>query len=289
MPKNGFIHALIVSCFALNAMAETASLELENKPKSYSYFAVGNENINYKETINLAGANIETDTTTNNVVLLSGGRTFVSHDLSFSINAISTLYPQHVTETWRLTNTFQGIEPQDLQTNRFTYSQVSTQFLIHYHPQAWWSLDLGATYSLGTFKRFSFNYLSVLSCNPSQSDCTGDTVVEETFGELTLQGGGSGYFTLTENMQLRFTALVGIPVFSRIENTLYPDLQFDATEGWNTQINSSLTYDISDEISLGLIYDFQYQFKDIQNIGTIYIPENERIAHRYGGLVVWAF
>ncbi|GAA6134638.1 hypothetical protein NBRC116188_14270 [Oceaniserpentilla sp. 4NH20-0058] len=289
MKKTGLLYVLFIYSISLNSQAQSASLDIKDKPASYSYFAIGNENINYKETISISGANFETDTTTDNLVLLSGGRTFVSPDLSFSINAISTLYPQHVTETWRLTNTFQGIEPHDLQTNQFTYSQVSTQFLLHYHPQAWWSLDLGATYSLGTFKRFSFNYLSVLSCNPSQTDCTGDNVVEETFGELIIQGGGSSYFSLTEDWQLHFTALVGIPVFSRIENTLYPELQFDSTAGWNTEIISSLSYHLNDDISLGLIYDFQYQFKDIQNIGTVYIPENERLAHRYGLLVNWAF
>lgn len=301
---------LIVSIFTLHATANEAPNTPLDKPKSFSYFAIGSENINYKESINIGGAHFKTDTSATNSVLLSGARTFISREMSFSINAISTLFPNHVDETWRLTNTIVGpadldgdgsadpgatqvYEPQIVQTNRFTYSRVSTQFLMHYHPDLWWSIDAGATYSLGTFKRFSFNYNDVLVCDTAQRDCSGNTVVEETFGEFSIQAGGSIHVPIAQDFLWRFSALVGMPLFSRIENSLYPELDFDSTSGWHTEIISSLVYKISENVSFGVVYDFQYHYKDQQNQTSnqlaVYIPENERIAQRAGLVGSWSF
>lgn len=301
---------LVANAFAIPAFANELPSNLLEKPKSFSYFAIGSEHINYKETISVGGANFETDTSANNSVLLSGGRTFVSRQFSFSINAISTLFPNHVDETWKLTNTITGpadldgdgsaepgatqvYEPQTVQTNRFTYSRVSTQFLMHYHPDLWWSLDAGVTYSLGTFKRFSFNYNDVLVCDTAQRDCSGNTVVEETFGEFSVQAGGSIHVPITQGFLFRFSALLGMPLFSRIENSLYPELDFDSTSGWHTEIISSVIYKITDDISLGFVHDFQYHYKDQQNKTinqvAVYIPENERIANRFGLVGSWSF
>ena len=301
---------LIVSIFTLHAAANEASNTPLDKPTSFSYFAIGSENINYKESINIGGAHFKTDTSATNSVLLSGARTFVSREVSFSINAISTLFPNHVDETWRLTNTIVGpadldgdgsadpgatqvYEPQTVQTNRFTYSRVSTQVLMHYHPDLWWSLEAGATYSLGTFKRFSFNYNDVLVCDTAERDCSGNTVVEETFGEFSVQAGGSIHVPITRNVLFRFSALLGMPLFSRIENTLYPELDFNSNSGWHTEIISSLVYKISENVSLGVVYDFQYHYKDQQkqtsNQLAVYIPENELIAQRAGLVGSWSF
>lgn len=307
---------LIILSAAANAM-EQAAPSPSDTPKSYSYFATGVERINYGETITLGGAKLKTDTTTENVVLLSGGRTYVNARLSFSINATSTLYPNRVTESWKLQNSIVGPDdtnndgiadagaskvytPQTIQTNRFTYTQAATQFLLHYHPQGWWSVDGGMTYSLGTFKRFSFNYLAgVLVCDKGtgavQNDCSGNTVVEETFGELSVHGGGSLNIPLPYNLMYRLSLQAGVPVISRIENTLYPDLVFDSTAGWNTELTTSLVYHFNENMNLGFVYDFQYQFKDQQGKvdpdtnAQVYIPENVRLAQRYGLVISWAF
>ena len=310
MAKHIALIVLAVSILNPSAFADDLPKDLLEKPKSFSYFAIGSEHINYKESISVGGADFETDTSANNTVLLSGGRTFVSRESSFSINAISTLFPNHVDETWKLTNTILGpadldgdgsadpgatqvYEPQTVQTNRFTYSRVSTQFLFHYHPDLWWSVDVGATYSLGTFKRFSFNYNDVLVCDTAQRDCSGNTVVEETFGEFSIQAGGSIHFPLTQNTLLRLSVLGGMPLFSRIENSLYPDLDFDSTSGWHTEIISSLMYKLTSDISLGFVHDFQYHFKKQQhktsNQVAVYIPENVRIANRFGLVGSWSF
>ena len=297
---------------AMLASLSISALSEENKPKSFSYFAIGNEHINYQENISVGGAIIETDTSTQNTVLLSGGRTFIDNSLSFSINAISTLYPNRVTESWHLTNTILGPDdldgdgsadlgatkiygPQEVQNNRFSYSQVSTQILMHYHPDLWWSLDAGLTYSLGTFKRFSFNYGSVLVCDTALRDCSGNTVIEETVGELSMQGGGSIHYPITHKIRLRLSALVGTPLISRIENTEHPDLVFDSIDGWNTEITGSVMHNYSSEFSLGFTYDIHYQFKEQQGQTNpdsqqpVYIPENVRIAQRYGLIASWSF
>lgn len=297
----------LVALFSISAFGEDQESE---KPASYSYFSIGTERINYQETISLGNANIKTDTTANNLVLLSGGRNFISNSLSFSINAMSTLYPNRVTEDWRLTNSVDipadsdgdGIadtnltfSPQTLQSNSFTYSQASTQVLMHYHPQLWWSFDAGLSYSLGTVKRSSFNYNSALACDSSKRDCSGDNVVEEIFGELSIMTGASILLPLSHKLRMRLSFAAGLPLVSRIENTLYPDLSFDSIEGWNSQVTSALMYQFNENISLGLAYDFQYQFKARQGktVSTtqqvVYIPENVRIAQRVGAVASWVF
>ena len=273
-------------------------------PKAFSYFAVGIESINYRERISALGGTIETDTTTENVVLLSGGRTFINRTWSFSINAASTLYPNRTTEEWELTSAIDvpvdttgdgnvdstaRFEPQRLQSNSFTYSQSATQILAHYHPQLWWSIDGGMTYSLGTFKRFAFTAHSALAQD------LGDTVVEETFAELTIHGGGSIVVPIVDGFRFRLATQVGTPVVSRIENTRHPDLVFNSTTGWQAELTSSLVYHFNENINLGLVYDFQYQFKEKQCLrdpetdNTVYIPENIRMSTRVGIIASWAF
>lgn len=298
------IFLLLLSCLSFSVVAEKTFEKEPETPKGFSYFASGIERINYRETITVGGAKVETDTTTENVVLLSGGRTFVNRTFSFSINATSTLYPNRATEEWELTNTIDvptdsdgdgttdtttTFTPQTLQTNRFTYTQAATQVLFHYHPDLWWSIDAGLTYSLGTFKRFSFTAKSPLAANQ------GNTVVEETFGELSAHGGGSMVIPITRQFRFRFGAQAGMPLISRIENTLYPDLIFDSNSGWNAEITTSFVYHFNENINTGVVYDFQYQFKDKQgkfdaDSGTeVYIPENVRMSQRYGVVVSWAF
>jgi len=203
----------------------TAEDTAPDKPKGFSYFAAGVERINYRERITVSGAKVETDTTTENVVLLSGGRTFINRSWSFSINATSTLYPNRTTEIWKLKNsidvqvdtdgdgtpdTTSTYDPQTLQTNRFTYTQAATQILFHYHPDLWWSIDGGMTYSLGTFKRFAFEAKSSLAADQ------GDAVVEETFGELSAHAGASVVMPITESFRFRLAFRTGVPLVSRV-------------------------------------------------------------------------
>ncbi len=298
---------MLIACTSISVQGAEKKTD---KPVSYSYFSIGTESINYQETISIAGANIKTDTTTENLVLLSGGRSFISNNLSFSINAMSTLYPNRVTEVWKLTNNFEipadsngdgnadttlTFSPQTLQTNRFTYSQASTQVIMHYHPDMWWSVDAGLSYSLGTFKRSAFNYDSVLACNSANRDCSGENVIEETFGELSIMAGGTIHLPLGHKLRTGLSLVAGVPLTSRIENTLYPDLTFDSTEGWNSQFTATLMYQFNQNISFGFAYDLQYQFKERQGQKdsatqqTVYIPENIRFAQRFGAIASWVF
>lgn len=301
--KLGTLALLVLAQFT-HAEEEPVKDVVQDKPKGFSYFAAGVERINYRERITVGGARVETDTTTENVVLLSGGRTFINRVWSFSINATSTLYPNRATEEWKLKNsidvrtdedgdgaldTTTTFEPQTLQTNRFTYTQAATQILFHYHPDLWWSIDGGMTYSLGTFKRFAFKSKSALAADQ------GDAVVEETFGELSAHAGASVVLPITEQFRFRTAFQGGAPVISRIENTLHPNLIFDSTSGWNAEVTASFVYHFNENINLGVVYDFQYQFKDKQSKNdpdtntTVYIPENIRMSNRYGMVISWAF
>jgi len=185
-----------------------------------------------------------------NPIMRNGGVHKLSDTQLLLIESISTIYPTRVEEQWRLNS-----NNVVFQENSMTYTLNTKR--IYYYQQLVKRLKwvAGVEYSLHSFKRFepSSEYI----------DFSWD-LIEETKAEIILNTGfdfDSGRLT-HNNWRYYGHVLVGMPVFSRAENTQYTDLYFDNADGYSLHTNFGLSKKLTHKVHVGFLFEWDYLYRE---------------------------
>ena len=230
---------------AVNSGAATAQSD-----KGFSYFlGLARQVVRYSETGSLHP--FKTEVTAGSPLLVTGALYAVSDKLLLSPDNETTFYAGQGSETWNATSDVfvgQALTSRALQTNRFSPSQSKTRLLGHYRVRDQWFAVAGGALRTQSFKRFSFVAGPDDATNLSKS-----STVEESTSEILLNVGAA-----LESEQVRgqanhysMRAMVGLPLWRRLNNTDNPTLQFDAAKGYDLTLEGRYSWALSRDIHLG--------------------------------------
>ncbi|MCJ8314950.1 MAG: hypothetical protein MJK11_18520 [Pseudomonadales bacterium] len=257
-----YLRFITFICCGLAAFSGFA-LELESADdlEKFSFFsAINVERIEYQELASVLP--VYSKTIIYNPIMRNGGVHKLSDTQLLMIESISTIYPTRVEEQWRLNS-------NDLlfQENSMTYTLNTKR--IYYYQQLRKRLKwiAGLEYSLHSFKRFepSSDYI----------DFTWD-LIEETKAEIILNSGfdfDSGRLT-HNNWRYYGHFLVGVPGFTRAENTQYTDLYFDNADGYSFHANFGLSKKLTHKVHIGFLFEWNYLYRESIEI-TVVEPFND--------------
>jgi len=263
------------------------------KSFSYSFMAIGVENITYKERSEKIP--ITTSVDVSNPVLSSGGLYTFNDNWDFTIIATSTMSSDISTENWSVNNntagsqfkTDFGLQSNTLQSNDFTFATASTNVSIHYKFNQSWRLILDGGFSYNTFKRSNFNSLSENYVN--------STVVEESVSDFSMNT-GIGYEkgnVAKGETQFSFKALAGIPLWNETTNTQYQGVKFKNQKGYDLELSTSVYYPIYSGLSAGIFANYHIKERDgisvNKNNVSLELPKNKLQALRLGAGFKWNF
>ncbi|MBL4865033.1 MAG: hypothetical protein JKY67_01500 [Pseudomonadales bacterium] len=231
----------------------------------YSYLGVSTEHLYYSEQYVIQGLAFRTSVSVDSPVLVSGGLHDINEKFSFSINVSSTLSPGDVEE--KLLFDDQAIVDingtDNVHVNKYSVAMAKTQTLLHYRLTPKFEILAGVGFDLHIFKRFGWSTqlqersvvvdgVTVQSLVILTSDTEARLLelptgaVEQTIFSMDgLLGVGYDSGNITDN-DWRFygTALVGKSLIRTIENTLYPDVQFEGTGGSRYSTNFGVSHKI---------------------------------------------
>jgi hypothetical protein len=276
------------------AQADPAGTAAEDKAEDlgFSYFiGLGRQRMDYRETASLVP--VKTQVTTVSPLLMTGALYAASHDVLFSLDNQFTFYPRRATETWTTTGAHvvgnvAVAASRVLQTNGFSLSQSETQALLHYRLQGHWFALAGPSLRTQTFKRFSFQ--------PGPDNVTevpSTTVVEESTSEVMGQL-GVAYETgrvkdRTEHFGLR--GLVGVPVWRRVTNTAFPQMEFNRNGGVDMSLEGRWSWSVWRGVHLGAWgkWGVSKRKRSTQSCGnlTCELPESRLINTSLGLELLW--
>jgi len=237
------------------------SIEGQNELEKFSFFsAVNVERIEYQELANVLP--VSSKTVIYNPIMRNGGVHKLSDTQLLMIESLSTIYPTRVEEQWLLNS-----NALVFQENSMTYTLNTKR--VYYYQQVlnrlkWVS---GMEYSLHSFKRFepSSQYI----------DFTWD-IIEETKAEIILNSGfdfDSGRLT-HKNWRYYGHVLLGVPVFTRAENTQYTDLYFDNAKGYSVHANFGLSKKLTHKVHVGFLLEWDYLYRESVEL-TVVEPFND--------------
>jgi hypothetical protein len=257
--KSASVAAMCIAAISVHAAEPQMSTDAEvpgkswfkSSDKGFSYFlGLGHQGLKYRENAKLLP--VKSSVKTSSPIFVTGALYAVNDDLLFSVDSEGTFYPKRATESWNSTApVFNGVILTDslLQENRFALSQNHTQILGHYRLSGANFLIAGPAVHTQSFKRFSFKI------GPDKAVTTPkDTVVEESSGEIILNVGWA-----LESEQVRgkdahygLRAVVGVPIWRRVDNTNVPDVQFTNARGYDLLLEGRYSYAIHSGVHFGL-------------------------------------
>lgn len=276
----------------VGALALPGTLQAAEPPKhaekGFSFFlGLGGQSVRYRESSSLLPVNSEVRT--NSPMLMTGALYALDSQWLFSLDSEQTFYPSKSTETWTSTSpSFNGVTLTSpvLQTNLATLSRSQIQILAHHRLEQQWFVIGGPTFRSQAFKRFAFAAGPDLAVNPSP-----DQTVEESTGEVLLNLG-----VALESEQVRavpmhygLRALVGVPLWRRLENTSQPRLSFDGTRGFDVSLEGRYSWALMNDVHLGGWGKWSLLRRSAQSAanGTVQLPASRQDGWSYGLELLW--
>lgn len=269
---------------ALCLIALAISPAEANEDSGFSYFlGTGAQHVVYKEVSSIVP--VVSEATANSPILISGALYKISDDFLFSLNSENTFYPSETTERWTSTQSgFLGTTDTNrlLQSNLFTYSSSNTDLLAHY--RAWGPVFLigGPTLRNQSFKRYAFRAENTNVVIPPGT-------VEESTGEIILNLGFGIDSEQLRNAESHYgiRAYAGLPIWRRVRNTQFPDVEFASTKGWDLGIEGRYSRAIHSKVHVGLWGKYSVAQRDREVIGNTELPDNRTENLSYGVELLW--
>ncbi len=226
----------------LTLVPTLAYTQTESAPQyGYSYFTLGLENIIYQES-----GDASSHVNLLNPILNTGGLYAINDQWDFSIDALATFSPQNGEEEW----TWKG---DVIQRNQVEYLRTATNVYLHYKLQENWRIIGGSSLTYQTFTRYgiesgSHNEHFYGTWEENSTDIFVDLGVAYDSG--TLYG--------ESPWKLSGKAMLGVPLWSKTENTQFDALAFNDF-AVRANLEGTLSYRVTDGVSLGWYAMFGYE------------------------------
>jgi len=252
----------------------------------FSYvMGLGRQDLRYRET----GSTLpfKSEVRTGSALLVTGALYEVDTDVLFSMNSETTFYPGSNTETWTSTAArFNGVTLTSpvLQQNGYSLNSSHLLLLGHYRVRGPWFASGGLAARTLSFKRYSF------VAGPDQAVSTpSGTTVEETAGEVLLQLGAEleSEHVRKSDSHYGLRALVGVPVWRRVQNTSVPTLRFDNTAGVDVSFEGRYSRALFERVHLGGWGKWSLSRRGSQVQGTAELPASRLDGWSYGVELLW--
>lgn len=260
----------------------------------YTYFSVGMEHVNYAESLTLSDGNhAQSSAKGSSPVYISGGLIRLNNKYDFSMDISSTLLSSQLGEEWQ-------INGATAQRNQFDAMINSMQFLGHYKITNNHRLVFGPTYTLNSYKRYTFkdengNYLVQKDPVSNLQTSIHNGLIQERVATLYATAGywyESAPHATPKTLRYKISLVGGIPVWNNASNTEFENVSFNSTSGYKGEATAYLGYPIMEGLELGVFTNYSYQKKsgtDVASDGHTKWPENTLEIWQTGLSLVWNF
>ena len=273
-----FRFALLVSVLSgVSAQAESAG----EQRRSYGFFSLGYDYINYEESTNrqFGGKSVDIETSTNlNFTQQSGSYVAISPDWGFYLTSASTLGNPGTDESWE-------IEGITVLTNKISFERQRIGIIASYRLYDTEHLLFGAQYDSNEFSRFGTTLTAAAaSFGITQNSISAGTISEQTW-DLNLVLGYESNTLFSQQKpgwQHLLQATIGLPLITSLTNTEVNNgdsftenfngflLRLNAVVGY--QFDENVTVTFGTELGYSLRKAIDRDFIDIN--GTTEFPEN---------------
>ncbi len=254
----------------------------------YSYFSIGMQNTKYEENIVLSGGQkVHSSANATSPVYISGSLIRINNKFDFSMDLLSTLLPTETDEKWYLDGVY-------TQQNKFDATITNMQFYGHYKFTDNHRIVFGPTYSLNSFKRYTFKDANG---NIILDNVTGARLglTEERVANLRFAVGywyESAPHGRVHQIRYRFNATFGHTVWTQATNTGFEKVSFDTINSYELQSSAYAGYTIFKGLEIGAFAAYSRQEKtttDVASDGHTKWPKNTLSLLQGGVSFVWNF
>ena len=280
--------ALLLSVAAIAARAQAPVVGSSNDAGDlgFSYFlGLGGQTAQYREDSALAPVKSRASTTS--PLIVTGALYAINRDLLFSLGSETTFAPGNTTEKWTATSSqFNGqtLTDQVVQRNGFSLTQNTTQLLGLYRIAGDWFAVAGPSLHTQTFKRYGFTE----GADHAVTLPTDRTVEESTSEVLANLGVGleSGRVR-GQALHYGLRATVGLPLWSRTDNTESPGVNFKSASGVDLALEGRVSWAILENIHAGLWGQWLTSERRRSISGEQELPRNRLTSESYGVELLW--
>jgi hypothetical protein len=276
----------ILSLLLFANMAKANNLEEDITNRGGVSIGLGQIQFQFQEVSSILP--VKSKSKSSSLVLISGGLYVFNRDTLFSIDNLITFYPGHAVETWTATGTqYNGITLTSpvLQQNDFSLALSSTQLLLHYRLNGHWFALAGSSFDTHSFKRYGF-----VSGPDNAVNTSSLTTVVESSSEVLVNLGVGLETEQVRNKPNHYSlrALVGLPVWRRLENTAQPQYIFSSTKGYSLAVEGRYSRAVHDNIQAGVWGRWSRLHHDKQTAGmTLELPASKLDSLGCGIELLW--
>lgn len=277
---------LVVATTAAEAQSPAVNASNDVGDLGFSYFlGLGGQTARYREDSALVP--VKSRATTTSPLIITGALYAINHDVLFSLGSETTFAPGSTTEKWTATALqFNGQTLTDpvVQHNGFSLTQNTTQLLGLYRIAGDWFAVAGPSLHTQTFKRYSFTQ----GVDRAVSLPNDHTVEESTSEVLANLGVGleSGKVR-GQSLHYGVRAMVGLPVWSRTDNTESPGVNFKSASGYDLSLEGRVSWAVVENIHVGLWGQWLASERRRAITGDFELPQNRLMSTSYGLELLW--
>ena len=277
---------LLAATTAAHAQKDATPATINVDDLGFSFFlGIGGQTAQYREDSTLVP--VKSRATTTSPLIVTGALYAINHDMLFSLGSATTFAPGNTTETWTATTSqFNGQTLTDrvVQRNGFSLTQNTTQLLGLYRIVGNWFAVAGPSLHTQTFKRYSFTQ-GVDHAVALPTDHTVEESTSEVLGNLGI-GLESGKVR-GEQFHYGARAVVGLPLWSRTDNTETPGTNFKSAAGYDLSLEGRASWAVVDNIHVGLWGQWLTSERRRSISGNAELPQNRLTSASYGVELLW--
>lgn len=271
---------------AAPAHAQTEPARVSFADKGFSYFiGVAQLRSRYREDVRVVP--VRSEVTTSSPLLVTGALYAVTPDLLVALDNETTFAPRAATETWRATAPeIAGtlLTSSTVQTDRFRLSDSATRLTAHYRWQEQTFLLAGTSFHSRSFRRYGYaagpdNVVTIQS---------GQTT-EETAAEVMLNLGVALESEAVRRQPSHYSvrALVGVPLWRRVENTAAPQTRFSGARGYDLSLEARYSRAVLDDGHLGGWLKLSRVQRAGESVGAMELPRSRLDGLAAGVELLW--
>jgi hypothetical protein len=276
-------HGLLASLLACSAAqaAEPVATPAHDADRGYSYFlGLARQEARYQEMPSIVPA--KTTVRTSSPLLITGALFPLTPDFLMSVHSETTFFPGRSREEWIATASSVSINGVDtpitdpvLQTNGYSLSQSTNQLLAHHRIQRDLFGTAGVTLRSQSFKRYDF-----VAGRDNLVNLPTNSTIEESSSEVLLNAGLEFESERVRNRGNHhgLRAMVGVPLWRRLNNTAEPQVQFDGIKGFDLSVEGRYSWAVFGAAHLGLWgkYTSSHRNGEVRQSGlrTVELPKS---------------
>jgi len=218
--------------------------------KGFSYFiGLSQLHSHYQEDVHLMP--VRSQVTAASPLLVTGALYAVTPDWLLSLDNETTFAPRATTEIWSATAPVVAgvtVTSPTLQSDRFRLSESRTRLLVHHRWRDQLFLLGGPEFHSQSFRRYAYE-----SGPDGLVNIVSGQTSEETAAEVVLALGAAIESESVRRQRQHYSlrALVGLPVWRRVENTSAPQARFTGIRGVDLSLEARYSRAVLDDVHLG--------------------------------------